>query len=85
MPPPEDLENLIYRLGKRGFKRDDLQLHDCTGCGEHAVLTFVIMGRAGGRDIQICQACGLSTSYRSNAGLHERVQDLDFDLRAFLA
>ncbi len=85
MPPIDDLATLEYKLVKRGFRRDDVALHDCVACGEHAVLTYVIMGRTGGRDIQLCQACGVSISFRSGAGLHERVQDLDFDLRAFLA
>jgi hypothetical protein len=43
-----------------------------------------VSGRTGGRDISLCQACGISTSWRSVAGLEQREQDLGFDLRAFL-
>lgn len=85
MAPIDDLATLVYRLEKRGFRRDDLLLHDCTTCHEHAVLTFKIAGKTGGRDIQICQACGIATSFRSGAGLEERVADPSFDLRTFLA
>lgn len=79
-----DLATLEYKLSKRGFRRDDLLLHDCETCGEHAVLSYVIAGKSGGRDIQLCQACGRARSWRSVAGLEERAEDVGFDLRAFL-
>ena len=82
--PVEDLERLEYALKKRGFRRDDLLFHDCTACHEHAVATYVIMGKIGGRDISLCLACGVSRSWRSVAGLEQRVEDEGFDLRAFL-
>lgn len=80
----EDLATLEYKLTKRGFRRDDVFLHDCKDCKECAVLTYVIAGKSGGRDIQLCQACGVARSFRSGAGLEDRVEDVGFDLRAFL-
>ncbi|HEU0035060.1 MAG TPA: hypothetical protein VFQ53_30750 [Kofleriaceae bacterium] len=79
-----DLSTLEYKLQKRGFRRDDVLLHTCEKCGEQAVLSYVIAGRSGGRDISLCQACGDARSWRSGAGLEKREEDLDFDLRAFL-
>ena len=80
----DDLETLEYKLRKRGFRREDAYLHECAACHEHAVLTYVTAGRTGGRDISLCQACGVATSWRSVAGLEAREQDVGFDLRAFL-
>lgn len=80
-----DLETLQYRLGKRGFRIADPQLHECEGCKEKAVLRYGIAGRNGGRDIAICQACGVARSWRSEPGLNDRIEDVGFDLRAFLA
>lgn len=84
MPPVTDLSTLEYKLKKRGFRRDDVFLHQCESCGEQAVLSYVIAGKSGGRDISLCQACGISRSWRSVAGLEERQEDVGFDLRAFL-
>ncbi len=81
----EDLATIEYKLSKRGFRRDDLFLHKCEKCEEQAVLSYVIQGRSGGRDIRLCQHCGDARSWRSVAGLTEREEDLAFDLRAFLA
>jgi hypothetical protein len=80
----DDLEAIEYKLRKRGFRREDAYLHECTACHEHAVLTYVTAGRTGGRDISLCQACGVATSWRSVAGLEARERDVAFDLRAFL-
>jgi hypothetical protein len=80
----EDLETIDYKLRKRGFRREDVYLHECPSCHEQAVLKYAVSGRTGGRDISLCQACGLATSWRSVAGLEQREQDLGFDLRAFL-
>lgn len=79
-----EISTLEYRLSKRGFRRDDLYLHECPSCHEQAVLKYIAAGRTGGRDISLCQACGVATSWRSVAGLEEREQDLNFDLTAFL-
>ena len=82
--PVADLGTLEYKLAKRGFRRDDLYLHVCEKCNEKAVLTYVIMGKQGGRDIRLCAECGDARSWRSVAGLEEREEDLAFDIRAFL-
>jgi hypothetical protein len=82
--PIDDLENLEHKLRKRGFRREDAYVHQCSSCHEHAVLKYVTMGKTGGRDISLCQACGVATSWRSVAGLEKREQDVGFDLRKFL-
>jgi hypothetical protein len=79
-----DLAALEYKLSKRGFRRDDMFLHQCDECREQAVLKYITSGRTGGRDIALCQACGVAKSWRSVAGLEAREQDLAFDLRKFL-
>ena len=79
-----ELDTCEYKLRKRGFRRDDVLLHDCPDCNEKAVLTYVIAGRSGGRDIQLCMACGRARSWRSVAGLEAREEDSSFDLTAFL-
>jgi hypothetical protein len=81
---PLDLETIARKLNKRGFKQSDMFLHKCEKCSEQAVVIFAIAGRSGGRDIQICQACGVSRSWRSVAGLETREEDTAFDLTAFL-
>jgi hypothetical protein len=83
--PIDDLATLEYRLSKRGFRREDAYLHECTQCHEQAVLKYVVAGKIGGRDISLCQACGVAKSWRSGAGLEGREEDPGFDLRAFLA
>jgi hypothetical protein len=82
--PIADLETLIYKLKKRGFRQDDVLLHECPACGKQAVAIFVISGKAGGRDIRLCLDCGAARSWRSVAGLEDRTEDEGFDLRAFL-
>jgi transcription elongation factor Elf1 len=86
MPQPssDELDAIDRKLAKRGFRRIDVYLHQCTACNEQAVLKYGTMGRTGGRDIALCQACGSATSWRSVAGLEAREQDLAFDLGAFL-
>jgi len=83
MPFPE-LDTVIYKLKKRGFKQDDVFLHECPTCKEKAVAIFVISGRVGGRDIRLCVECGAAQSWRSDAGLEGRSQDENFDLSRFL-
>jgi len=80
----DDLDTLEHKLRKRGFRREDAYVHECTACHEHAVLKYVTIGKTGGRDISLCQACGVATSWRSVAGLEKREQDVGFDLRKFL-
>ena len=84
MPAPADLETLQAKLKKRGFRQDDMFLHDCPACAEKAVAIYAISGRSGGSDIRLCLACGDSQSWRAGAGMEGREQDPTFDLRAFL-
>ena len=79
-----EVEALEYKLRKRGFRRDDVLLHECASCKENAVATYVIAGRTGGRDITLCLACGAARSWRSGAGFEQRVEDAGFDLNEFL-
>jgi len=78
------LDTYEYKLRKRGFRRDDVLLHDCPDCQAKAVLTYIIAGKSGGRDIRLCAECGAAQSWRSVAGLESREQDPTFDLEAFL-
>jgi len=83
--PIADLETLQYKLKKRGFRQDDVLLHECPSCNVQAVMIYAIAGKSGGRDIRLCLDCGAARSWRSVAGMEERVEDPDFVLRAFLA
>jgi hypothetical protein len=80
-----ELDTYEYKLRKRGFRRDDVLLHDCPDCEAKAVLTYVIAGRSGGRDIHLCAECGRAHTGRSVAGLDSREEDPGFDLATFLA
>lgn len=81
-----ELDTYEYKLRKRGFRRDDLFLHDCADCkASRSVLTYVIAGKSGGRDIRLCLECGIAHSFRSAAGLEGREEDVGFDLKTFLA
>ena len=42
MPAPGDLETLQYKLKKRGFRQDDVFLHECSACKEQAVAIYAI-------------------------------------------
>lgn len=80
----QELDTLERKLQKRGFRRDDVLLHECTDCKEQALATYIIAGKTGGRDISLCLNCGKSRSWRSVAGNNERVEDPGFDLKTFL-
>lgn len=86
MPPltQNQLDTYEYKLRKRGFKRDDVYLHECPDCSQKAIVTYAILSRTGGRDIRLCTECGTARSYRSSAGMDGRSEDPDFDLDAFL-
>lgn len=84
MSPPSDLEALIAKLRKRGFRQDDAFLHECAACGERRVAVYKVLGRSGGRDIRLCLGCGDAKSWRAGAGMEQREQDTSFDLRDFL-
>jgi hypothetical protein len=78
------LDTYEHKLKQRGFRRDDVLLHECPDCSARAVLTYVIAGRSGGRDIRLCMECGVAHSWRSVAGLDARAEDPAFDLEDFL-
>ena len=82
--PIKELDNIVHKLRKRGFRQDDTLLHDCPSCKAHAVAIFAISGRQGGRDIRLCIDCGKAQSWRSVAGMETREEDAGFDLDAFL-
>jgi hypothetical protein len=84
MTPP-DLDDLQRKLRKRGFAQTDSLLHECPACHERGVAIYAIAGKSGGRDIQLCTACGEARSWRSVAGLETRELDPAFDLRKVLA
>lgn len=80
-----DLGDLERRLGKRGFRMDDAQHYPCTACGAQAVRRYVLTrSRLGGRDIAYCVACGHAQSWTAGPGFESRVEDVGFDLGAFL-
>ena len=79
-----ELDTYEYKLKKRGFKRDDVFLHECPDCTTKAVLTYAILSRNGGRDIRLCMECGKARSFRSGAGMEGRTEDPDFNLDTFL-
>ncbi|MBV8757149.1 MAG: hypothetical protein JO257_07745 [Deltaproteobacteria bacterium] len=83
MPIPE-LDNIIHKLRKRGFKQDDGLLHECPSCKQQGVVIFAIAGKQGGRDIRLCIECGKAKSWRAVAGMESREEDTAFDLDAFL-
>jgi hypothetical protein len=92
-PPPADPRppELVARLDaqqralqKRGFHRDDLYFHKCPRCGEQAVAKYTLTGKPGGRDIDLCLACGVSASWRRRPDREDRERDETFDLATFL-
>jgi hypothetical protein len=82
--PIKELDTIVYKLGKRGFKQSDGFLHECPACKQKAVVVFAILGKSGGRDIKLCIECGVAKSWRSVAGMEGREEDPSFDLAAFL-
>jgi hypothetical protein len=80
-----ELDTYEHKLKKRGFRRDDLYMHDCPDCSaKQQVLSYIISGKGGGRDIKLCLECGKARSFRSVAGLEVREEDPGFDLATFL-
>lgn len=72
------------KMTKRGFRREDLYYHQCPSCQEHAVEKWGLFGRPGGRDIDLCLACGSSWSWRRRPDYEKREADTTFDLATFL-
>ncbi len=71
-------------LVKRGFRRDDLYYHQCPACSEQAVEKYALVGKPGGRDIDLCLACGQARSWRRRPEREDRELDATFDLPTFL-
>ncbi len=80
MPSQDDIRRA---LAKKGFKLDDPLPHECPKCKERAVEVWVLRGKGGGRDIDVCGACGLSKSWRLRP-LQDREEDTTFEIKAFL-
>ncbi|HEX3480293.1 MAG TPA: hypothetical protein VHT91_34985 [Kofleriaceae bacterium] len=80
----DDLDTIEHKLSKRGFRRIDGHFYECDACHVQAVRKYATLGKTGGRDISLCEACGVAASWRSVAGMEQREQDVGFDLRAFL-
>jgi hypothetical protein len=78
------LDTLRRALGKRGFKVDDPLRHQCGGCNEHAVERYVLQSKLGGRDIDLCLACGVARSWSRRGNTAEREEEAGFDLAKFL-
>ncbi|MBP6631737.1 MAG: hypothetical protein KBG28_13905 [Kofleriaceae bacterium] len=81
---PSRVDELRRALVKRGFKHDDPLGHECAGCGEFAVVRYVLQSRLGGRDIDLCIRCGLARSWSRRAGTEDREEEAEFDLIRFL-
>lgn len=78
-------ESLSYALIKRGFKADDPYFHECAACNVRAIKKFTLQSKLGGRDIDLCMACGVARSWsRRRSAAEERAEDEGFDLVAFL-
>jgi len=85
MSSPPDLEPYRIALRKRGFLQSDPYLHQCPKCHtDRAVEKWIVAGRTGGRDIDLCGACGQTWSWRQRPLKDEREIDPDFDLATFL-
>lgn len=79
-----DIENLNYKLDKRGFRRDPRPIQ-CEACGERALFQYSLkLTSLGGRQIDWCHHCHVERAWvRRDA--EERELDPGFDLEAFLA
>ena len=78
-------EEIHRALAKKGFHLDDPLPHECSACNARAVLIYVLKGgKIGGRDIEVCQACGKARSWRRRNIGDIREEDTTFDLAAFL-
>ena len=79
------IEDQRRALAKRGFKAHDPLRHICETCGEQAIEKYSLQSKLGGRDIDLCLACGVARSWsRRRAGYEEREEEPGFDLVAFL-
>jgi hypothetical protein len=80
-----DLEAFRAAIFKRGFRQSDPLRHPCPKCNAlQSVEKWVLFGRTGGRDIDICMACGKCSSWRKRPPEDAREEDLAFDPEAFM-
>jgi hypothetical protein len=78
------IEGYRRALTKRGFRRDDLYYHVCPDCSVQAIEKWGLFGKPGGRDIDLCLACGKARSWRRRPDYEKREADETFDLVTFL-
>ncbi len=78
------IEGYRRALTKRGFRRDDLYYHVCPDCSVQAIEKWGLFGKPGGRDIDLCLACGKARSWRRRPDYNQREADDTFDLVTFL-
>ena len=76
-------EDIQRALAKKGFKVDDALYHECPQCKERALEIWVLRGKGGGRDVELCGKCGGSWSWRLRP-MQEREQDTAFEVKAFV-
>jgi transcription elongation factor Elf1 len=82
---PPDYDPHRRALFKRGFRQTDPYLHPCPACKvQKSVEKWVLFGKSGGRDIDVCGACGKSWSWRHRPPSQDRDEDVGFDLTTFL-
>lgn len=80
-----DLDAFRRAIAKRGFKKSDPLLHPCPKCGAvQGVEKWVLEGRTGGRDIDLCVRCGHASSWRKRPPEESREEDKTFDPVAFM-
>lgn len=79
-----DHDDIRRALAKKGFKLDDPLPHECPKCKERAVEVWVLRGKGGGRDVDVCAACGLAMSWRVRV-MQDREEDTTFVIAKFLA
>ena len=82
--PIANLADLQQKLLKRGFRIHTPLLARCEKCGADGVATYLIAGKVGGRDINLCHECGDARSWRAAPGFEERTEDKEFKLDEFL-
>jgi len=82
--PIANLADLQQKLMKRGFRMHTPLLAHCDKCNAEGVATYLIAGKPGGRDINLCHECGHARSWRVAPGMEERTEDTAFKLDEFL-
>ncbi|MEZ4398986.1 MAG: hypothetical protein R3B06_03160 [Kofleriaceae bacterium] len=80
-----DLEAFRRAMFKRGFRQSDPLLHPCPACKHtKGVEKWVLAGRTGGRDVDVCMQCSKVTSWRHRPLENDREEDPAFDPASFL-